>query len=273
MKQIEPYQGLAKIYDEIRPNYPIELIEDIIKQTGISQSSRLLEVGAGTGKATVMFAKRDFKVKAIELSDDMATILKEKTIDFSGIDVEVASFEEWENKDAIKFDMIFSAQAFHWIDPSIKFIKSNELLKSEGFLVLFWYTPIDDSSFFGLSLKRQIDKIIHKYRSNLNHKETSFSRKKHDGKYSDNERMIELQNCNLFDLLEKKEYSIEIKNSPYDYLKSIKSVPDFASIRDSMDNETANNLDNELIQLIETHGGYVKSKIQYFLYILKKRSI
>lgn len=273
MELIEPYQGIAKIYDEIRPDYPIELIEDIITHTGINQSSHLLEVGAGTGKATMMFATRNFKVKAIELSDDMAIVLKDKSVDFVGIDVEVSSFEEWQNRDEVKFDMIFSAQAFHWIDPSVKFIISHELLKSDGYLVLFWYIPTEDTSSFGISLKLQMDKIIQKYKSDSNHKGTSFLRKKHDGKYSDDERMIELQNCDLFDLLEKKEYSIEINNKSDDYLKALKSVPEFASIRDSMDNESAYNLDKELIQLIDANGGYVKSKIQYTLYILKKRRI
>ena len=75
MKSIEPYQGIANIYDEIRPSYPMELIEDIVSLTGINHRSHLLEVGAGTGKATLIFAEKKFKVIAIEPCEDMAKVL------------------------------------------------------------------------------------------------------------------------------------------------------------------------------------------------------
>lgn len=40
--------------------------------------------------------------------------------------------------------MIYSAQAFHWLDKNIKYKKCHELLKDNGYLVLFWYAPYDD---------------------------------------------------------------------------------------------------------------------------------
>ncbi len=78
IKKIEPYKGIAEIYDEIRPSYPEKLIEDIISKTDLSLNNRILEIGAGTGKATVQFAKKGFAINAIELGEDMAAILKDK---------------------------------------------------------------------------------------------------------------------------------------------------------------------------------------------------
>ncbi len=46
--KIEPYKGIADIYDEIRPSYPEGLIQDVISKTNLKLSDRLLEIGAGT---------------------------------------------------------------------------------------------------------------------------------------------------------------------------------------------------------------------------------
>ena len=51
--RIEPYKNIALIYDQVRPGYPEQLIQDIIRKTNIGADSTLLEIGAGTGKATI----------------------------------------------------------------------------------------------------------------------------------------------------------------------------------------------------------------------------
>lgn len=51
--KIEPYKDIAGIYEETRPSYPDELINDIITKTNLKPDDRLLEIGAGTGKASV----------------------------------------------------------------------------------------------------------------------------------------------------------------------------------------------------------------------------
>jgi 2-polyprenyl-3-methyl-5-hydroxy-6-metoxy-1,4-benzoquinol methylase len=144
--KIEPYKGIAVTYDEIRPSYPEKLIEDIITKTGIKFSDRLLEIGAGTGKATIQFAKKGFAVHAIELGEDMAEILKKKCADYEKVTLNIAPFELWASKDNDKYDMIYCAQAFHLLDPKLKYEKCHKLLKDSGYLVLFWYNPCEDNS-------------------------------------------------------------------------------------------------------------------------------
>lgn len=48
IEKIEPYKGIATIYDKVRPSYPEKLIQDVISKTGIGLSDKLLEIGAGT---------------------------------------------------------------------------------------------------------------------------------------------------------------------------------------------------------------------------------
>lgn len=61
-----PWDEVARTYDEARPSYPDQLIEDIIEKARLSPYDRLLEIGAGTGKATIMFVERGFRVHCIE---------------------------------------------------------------------------------------------------------------------------------------------------------------------------------------------------------------
>ena len=85
INKIEPYKGISNTYDEIRPSYPEKLIKDIISKTGIKLGDRLLEIGAGTGKATIQFAEKGFSIHAIELDEDMAEILKTKCLKYKKV--------------------------------------------------------------------------------------------------------------------------------------------------------------------------------------------
>jgi 2-polyprenyl-3-methyl-5-hydroxy-6-metoxy-1,4-benzoquinol methylase len=63
---LEPYKGIAGIYEEIRPSYPEELIHDIISITKLKSDGRILEIGAGTGNATIQFANKGYQIRAID---------------------------------------------------------------------------------------------------------------------------------------------------------------------------------------------------------------
>ena len=270
MEKIEPYRGIAGIYEDIRPSYPERLIKDVISKTGLKLDDRVLEIGAGTGKATVQFADKGFRVHAIELGEDMAEILKDKCTHYPNVSVDVVPFEEWNCPDNEKYDMIYSAQAFHWIDQKVKYKKCHELLKDNGYLVLFWYNPCDDNLPATKEIEEKVDKIIEKYVFNYFVNKEKPERRVHDGVSSNDERIAEIETSGLFDLVEKKEYTQEVRNNPSQYLKVIKSVPAFASILDGLDNRTIEKMDDEIIEVINNHGGYISGLFKFSLYISKK---
>ena len=65
---------MADLYDHARPSYPSALVDDVLDYAGAVAAAtvRALEVGAGTGKATALFAARGLNVLAIEPSAEMA---------------------------------------------------------------------------------------------------------------------------------------------------------------------------------------------------------
>lgn len=270
VKKIEPYKGIAEIYDEIRPSYPEKLIEDIILKTDLNLNNRILEIGAGTGKATVQFAKKGFTINAIELGEDMAAILKEKCTNYPKVSVDIASFEQWESDNNEKFHMIYSAQAFHWLDKNVKYKKCHELLKDNGFLVLFWYTSSNDELFETKGIRENIDKIVNKYVSSYAVDSEKPQRREHDGHSEDDERKAEIEESGLFELIEKIEYTEETKNNAKQYIKVLNSVPAFASKVDGLNQVAIEDMNREIEELINSNGGYVGALFNFTLYITKR---
>ena len=69
------FDRVADTYEENRQDYPAELIDDILALSGIQQDGEILEIGCGPGNATIPFAKRGYKITAIELGEHLATTL------------------------------------------------------------------------------------------------------------------------------------------------------------------------------------------------------
>jgi len=72
--QAQSFDAIAELYDEIRPEYPDELIADIAGATGIPHDARILEVGCGTGKASLPFAERGYGLTCLEPGEALGRI-------------------------------------------------------------------------------------------------------------------------------------------------------------------------------------------------------
>jgi trans-aconitate methyltransferase len=106
---------VAERYDRVRPSYPSVLVDEVIALAGDGPA---LEVGAGTGKATLLFAQRGFAVHAVEPSAEMASIARQRCADFPDVTIEESDFEDWHG-DRHTFALVFSAQAWHWVAPEL----------------------------------------------------------------------------------------------------------------------------------------------------------
>ena len=58
------FDQAALDYDDVRPGYPGELIEDVISISAIPKDGRILEIGCGAGQATIPFAKRGYLINS-----------------------------------------------------------------------------------------------------------------------------------------------------------------------------------------------------------------
>jgi 2-polyprenyl-3-methyl-5-hydroxy-6-metoxy-1,4-benzoquinol methylase len=124
-------------YDKIRPGYPPELFKDLKRLTGVTQSGRILEIGCGTGQATLPLATEGFDITCMDIGESLLEIARSKAAKYSRVRFIHASFEDWV-PEAESFDLIISATAFHWVNPEIGYTKAAHVLKKTGNIALFW---------------------------------------------------------------------------------------------------------------------------------------
>src|SRR6202011_1770021 len=99
-RRMEPQRRLvfgdvAELYDRVRPSYPCALVDDILEFSGARAGAHALEIGAGTGKATRLFAERGLRILGLEPSAEMAGIARRNTADYEGVAIEQTEFEGW----------------------------------------------------------------------------------------------------------------------------------------------------------------------------------
>ncbi len=117
----------AARYNTVRPGYPPEIVERLARP-----GDTVLDIGAGTGLATRMFAERGFDVVGVEPDSRMVEVATEE-----GLSVERARFEDWDARGR-RFDLVTCAQAWWWLDRAVAIPKIAELLRPGGHLGVFW---------------------------------------------------------------------------------------------------------------------------------------
>jgi SAM-dependent methyltransferase len=128
----ETFDEDAERYDRARPRYPARMFDDLAA-AGVAPGARVLEIGCGTGQATVPLAERGYRVVAVELGAQLAAVARRNLAVFDSVEVVTAAFEAWPLP-AEPFDVVFSATAFHWIDPAVRVMKAADALRPGGLL-------------------------------------------------------------------------------------------------------------------------------------------
>ncbi|MBA2346372.1 MAG: class I SAM-dependent methyltransferase [Rubrobacter sp.] len=131
------FDSVASLYDAVRPGYPDALFEDVISLSGIPPGGRILEIGSGTGQATLPLARRGYEMLCIELGESLADIARQNLSEYPRVEILTADFEDWPVEKGA-FDLAVSAEAFHWLDPAVAYRKVFRALKPGGAMALFW---------------------------------------------------------------------------------------------------------------------------------------
>lgn len=131
------FDEAALLYDEARPGYPDELFDDVVSLSGIPSGGRILEIGCGTGQATLPFARLGYRILCIELGENMAALARRNLRSYPHVQVRTEDFEESALQESA-FDLAISATAFHWLDKSTAYPKVAGTLVPGGAISLFW---------------------------------------------------------------------------------------------------------------------------------------
>jgi SAM-dependent methyltransferase len=124
----ESFGRLAEQYDRRRPGYPEGLCADLLAL----RPGDVLDVGCGTGKASMPLSRAGVRVLGVEIDERMADVARSH-----GLAVEVAPFERWD-AGGRSFDLVLSAQAWHWVDPAQGARAAAAVLRPGGRVALVW---------------------------------------------------------------------------------------------------------------------------------------
>jgi SAM-dependent methyltransferase len=129
------FNGDPELYDRARPKYPDTVYQALWKLAKLSGQPKIVEVGCGTGQASVDLAKRGAELTCVEFGDQMAALARRNLSAFPSATVEVSKFEEWDNGDR-HFNLLFASASWHWIEPVTGHQKAASVLASGGSMAI-----------------------------------------------------------------------------------------------------------------------------------------
>jgi SAM-dependent methyltransferase len=132
------FDAWAGDYDRYRPTYPDELFEAIARRLPIPRQPLVVDLGAGTGRASLAMASLGWRVTAVEPGKPMLDMLRARATDEGLLISTVQSSAEETGLDPASADLVTAAQAFHWFDQDRTLVEIARILKPSGGLALFW---------------------------------------------------------------------------------------------------------------------------------------
>jgi ubiquinone/menaquinone biosynthesis C-methylase UbiE len=137
------FDEIAAEYDRRRPAYPDELVDQACQVAGIGSGDHVLEVGCGSGQLTRGLSARGLQVTALEPGTNLIALARQNLEGAGDVEFVNARFED-ASLPREQFRAVFSASAFHWVDPQVSWQKAAEVLVPGGTLALVQYFGLEE---------------------------------------------------------------------------------------------------------------------------------
>jgi SAM-dependent methyltransferase len=144
------FDRVAEIYDAARPGYPEALVDDVLALSDIPEGAPILEIGCGTGQATLPFARRGYPILCLEPGPNLAALARRNLAGFPAVEVLGTTFEAWPLQPEA-FDLVLAATSFEWLDPEVRCARTAAALRPGGCAALFRHVHVrrpGDDRFF-----------------------------------------------------------------------------------------------------------------------------
>ncbi|HEX5851225.1 MAG TPA: class I SAM-dependent methyltransferase [Rubrobacter sp.] len=253
------FDDVAPLYDEVRPGYPERLFDDLAALSDTGEGARALEIGCGTGQATLPLARRGYRILGVELGVNLAAVTRAKLAEYPDARVLTCSFEEWPLEEGT-FDLVVSATAFHWVDPRVRYRKSARALRPDGSLALIWNRADPEGSSEGFF--EALEEIHRREAPEL------APERRPPRLDWDPDKAGEIERSGFFERPEERVYRFGVAHGAESYLRLLSTY----SAHRSLDEVTRRRLFMAVGQLIdEEYGGHVIEGYRSELYVSRKR--
>ncbi len=148
----------VEVYEKYRPPYPDALWKRLQDLDLLVAGKRAVELGAGSGQATVRLVDAGLTVTAVEPGPSLAERLRAR---LPQVNVLVTTAEGAELTEE-GFDLAVAATSLHWFDLDVVLPRLHRLLVPGGSLVV-WRTAFGDPT-FRTPFRERVELITHRRR-------------------------------------------------------------------------------------------------------------
>jgi SAM-dependent methyltransferase len=133
MNPLGRFSDRAADYVKYRPTYPEAAIDAILAGLGEASQLTAADIGAGTGIASRLLAKRGLRVLAIEPNAEMRQAAElHPLVEWKEGTSEVTNLSE------SSVNLVTCFQSFHWFNPVLTLPEFRRILQPSGRLAVVW---------------------------------------------------------------------------------------------------------------------------------------
>ena len=255
----ETFNRVADQYDRNRPGYPLALFTEITRIAGLTVNSRLLEIGCGTGHATIQFAQRGYHIDCIELGENMAALARRRLASYPRMSITVADFDTF--TPTASYSLVYAATAYHWLNPQTRVARLAALIEPAGWLAVWRnhhaQTQGACSSFYAAAqqvYKREAPKLAAKFCSLLTPEKIPQP------------EVAEWQSSSLFTSIQAHSWLWSRDYTAEEYVAMLNTHSD----HQLLPAPTRARLFTQLMQLVHDYGGKITREYVTLLHLAQK---
>src|SRR5690349_9845305 len=131
------FSNRVEAYERYRPSYPPEVLALAERECGLTASSRIADIGSGTGQLAALLLRSGCELFAVEPNEEM----RQAGMRVLGGSPRYHSLEgraEDTGLPAASIDVVTAGQAFHWFDVEWARVEFRRILKPGGSVMLAW---------------------------------------------------------------------------------------------------------------------------------------
>lgn len=146
MDRTQRFSGRVENYAKHRPGYPVEVLDTLKKECGLTKHSVIADIGSGTGILADLFLKNGNLVFGVEPNREMREAGKPLLQQYGNF-TSVNGTAEATTLDRQSIDFVIVGQAFHWFDRVMARQEFLRILKPKGWVVLLWNERLTHTPF------------------------------------------------------------------------------------------------------------------------------
>jgi ubiquinone/menaquinone biosynthesis C-methylase UbiE len=131
------FSSRVENYIKYRPRYPLEVIETLQTECGLSPASIVADIGSGTGALTELFLQNGNRVFAVEPNKEMREGAERLLGKYPGFR-SIAGRAEATSLADTSVNFVGVGTAFHWFDLKAAHAEFLRILKPQHWVMLIW---------------------------------------------------------------------------------------------------------------------------------------